>query len=182
MRAWVAVPSVLLACLLVAPTAVAHLGAVETEASSTTEAPSDVFQHVGCIPFCETQTTQDGYVSPVTVVESGATVTWVVLEGTLHTATSDVPSEDLPSMLMGQSPQPRDWCMDTEIPLYGAPGEATFRIEDGQLAVYEPKSPAEGWEVCDEALALPGGGFALSYHCNYHPRLQHGAIVVLPPG
>lgn len=179
MRSWVAVPTVALACILLVPAAAAHLGAVETDPSEEVDRRAEMFSHIGCVPTCETQTSEDGYVSPVTVVESGSTVEWVILQGTLHSATSDVPSEDLPGMLVDGTPPFRPGvCMDTEIAQYD-PGQATLRLQDGQLQVYEPKNAEAGWETCEEAIALPGGGFALSYHCSYHPRSQHGAIVVL---
>lgn len=166
---------VLLALLFLAPTGAAHVGAVETDPSTTTdEAPLPE-----CIPTCETQGTSLGNVPAVTVIESGATVTWTEVEGGTHTATSDVPHEDKPQLLLGE-PTFHDSCLDLTFGSY-VDGHAKFRINDGSLEVLHIDDTDAEWQPCPEAIGTAQAGFLLSYHCNVHPRFQQAGILVVPP-
>lgn len=176
MRSWVAVTLALLTIVLLAPTANAHLGAVETDAETPLET---TFEQSLCMPTCETGSSRLGYAPPATVVTNGSTVTWTLTTDNHHTATSDVPTEDKAEMLATGSAPFGEPCLDAFIADYD-PGVATFEIRNGTLQVLHSDDPDATWQPCDEAIALPGGAYALSYHCTVHPRFQHGMIVVLP--
>lgn len=175
MRAWVAILSAALAITALAPAASGHIGAVQNDAAGA----QTVSEEDLCIPTCENLARSEGYISAVTVIQNNTTVAWATDDNGVHTVTSDVAADDKPAMITGGPPPFRDWCIQSEIQPY-SPARITFSIHDGRLKVFEEKRPDAGWRVCPQAQALPGGALLLSYHCNYHPRLQHGAVVVLP--
>lgn len=162
----------LLAVLLIAPAGGAHIGAMDAESGSDTD-DGDAF----CVPVCGVATTRAGNVPPATVVESGGTVTWTIAEGSFHTATSDRLPEDLVTTVVHNERTWADVCLDVGIV---GPTDATFRIQEGVLQATPGDGTNPSWSTCSEAVSLEGGGFALAYHCNAHPRNQHGVIHVVP--
>lgn len=180
MRGWIALGGLTL-LLVVAGVATAHAPATDVE----TEAASDTDDTPACVPLCETRATRSGYASPATVVQPGTTLVWTSADADSHTATSDVPTEHKPSAIVNGAPAyGHDPCLDVNLS-EGDPGKARVDVRDGQLAVLgedELDEPADQqtWKACGEAIALPGGGWLLTYQCTKHPQLQHGALVVSP--
>jgi len=164
----------LVVAMMVAPPAQAHVGAMETNGGE-----SDTVPDQGCVPVCPVQMTSVGNAPAVTVIESGGTVSWEVLSGTYHTATSDVPTEHKAQLVVGGESTLYDSCMNVAI-FSPQTASATFRIQGDTLEVFEPGKEDPSWTPCEEALPLEDGSFLLSYHCNDHPRFQQSAIVVLP--
>lgn len=166
-----------LALLLLVPSGAAHVGAVEVGASPSAEESAQALEDPLCVPVCGIQNTRLGNAPPATVVESGGTITWTIAEGSVHTATSDrLPGDLVTTVVHGQSTE-GDVCLDVGI--FG-PTTATFRIHDGMLQATPGDGTDPSWSTCDEAVPLEDGGFALTYHCNIHPRFQHGVIHVVP--
>jgi plastocyanin len=110
-----------------------------------------------CVPSCGVPSSTLGYVPPVTVVASGATVTWSALDEA-HTATA----EGAPLCFnVGYGPN--------------NPGSATFRVD--ATSMYARVGATE--RVCASATALPDGSFALRYRCVFHGTMN-GVIIVIP--
>lgn len=170
MRSALAPLSLVTALVIVASSGLAHLGAVEAQ-----PAPADGGEDPLCLPVCEVATSRAGNAPPVTVVESGGEVTWTVLEGSYHTATSNEPTEDTDNHL--QNEWTEAGCLDAFV---SPRATVAFRVDGGALEVYHLDATDPSWRTCEEAIGLPDGSFVLSYHCNVHPRFQHGAILVTP--
>lgn len=163
--------SALAVLVIVSSGGLAHLGAVEVEPTPAEGGGEDPL----CLPVCEVATSRTGNGPPVTVVESGGEVTWTVLEGSYHTATSNEPAQDTDEHLQNQGTDPG--CLDAFV---SPRATVAFRIDADALEVYHLDAEDPSWQTCEEAIGLPDGSFLLSYHCNVHPRFQHGAILVVP--
>lgn len=159
-----------LAIVLVASSAGAHVGAVDVETSN------EQTPEAACVPLCEVQTTRLGNAPPVTVVESGETVTWTIAEGSYHTVISDDGGQDKRTTVVQGSGAGVDGCLHLQV--FG-PSSAEFRIQDDQLQALDLGEDDPEWQTCEEAVAM-GGGFLLSYHCGIHPRFQNSALLVVP--
>lgn len=115
-----------------------------------------------CAPSCTVLTVDNAFVPPVTVVESGATLTWAPapLARNPHTSTA-----------VGDAP-----CFNA---FYGAgsTARATLTLVDGQLLA---RTGNGADKPCLDALMMPGGAARLSYVCLLHPSTMVGELVVLP--
>lgn len=170
--------------LVLAPGAGAHAAEVDVQTDRPASNVASSFEESACIPTCEVAATPFGNAPPVTVVESNATVTWVTQVAFGHSATSDYPVEDKPTLLVQNSPTFDDYCLDVGTRA-DSPGSARLAIRDGQLAVlsedqFDEPTSDQTWNVCEEAIGLEDGAFALSYHCQNHPRFQNSLLVVVP--
>lgn len=106
-----------------------------------------------CAPSCAVVTNDYSYVTPITVVTTGATITWSSI-GLPHTASAP------------------DYCFNVAYS-GSAPGSATFRTEAGQLFVKVGNIEKK----CAGAAALPDGTTVLPYVCILHQNMR-GVIVV----
>lgn len=169
--------------LALAPGASAHAAETAVHSDPPALATQQSFEELACVPTCDVLMTPWANAPPVTVVESGAVVTWTAQVAASHTATSDEPADKV--QLVQNEPVFADPCLDVTINSE-ADGQARLAIRDGRLAVLsqdqfdEPPSN-QTWDVCEEAIGLEDGAFALSYHCNVHKQLQHSVLVVVPP-
>lgn len=109
-----------------------------------------------CAPSCDVPSTTAGFVPPVVVVSSGATVTWASTDGFAHTAT-----------------EIEGFCFHAAV-TKASPGRATFRVEDGVLYA---KTPDRAEKACASATKLDDGSFLLRYECLYHPSMV-GELVI----
>jgi plastocyanin len=161
------------ALLVVASGAVAHLGSVDVEPEPETT------DEALCVPVCEVDSNREAYVPGLVVVEDGGTVTWSSADGDPHTVTVN-PAQDTPQIVAeGSSSFYPDACVDAEMQP-GFPVEVSFAIREDGLHAKVTSSFGADWRACEAAQAVPGGGWLVTYHCQLHPRLQHGAILVLP--
>lgn len=121
---------------------------------------------ITCPDACTIGATSEGYLPPVVVVTEGALVSWEAIDGTPHANTD-----------AGLSVDP---CMFVDIPGGEVSEPIAFEILDGELRVRDDLGPNETTTACANAVALPNGGFAISYFCVLHPQLMRGALVVQP--
>lgn len=164
-------PGFLVALVLVAPGANAHLGAVDVEPEpASAEDPL-------CVPVCTVDSQRRGYTPGLVVVEDGATVSWTSADGDGHTVTEN-PVQDTPEMIAeGSSDYYPDACFDVHFQPGGL-AEVTFDIREDGLYALEASAFDADWQRCEEAIPV-AGGWLVTYHCQFHPQLQHGAILVL---
>lgn len=186
MRLWVSVGIAAVVLGLLAPGAGAHLGAVDVSVDEEHQlaAASSSSEEGSCVGPCEVLMTPWGNAPPVTVLESGGTVTWKAQIAQTHTATSDYPIEDKDNLVQGQPYYRTDVCLHVGVNS-DSPGKARFAIRGGQLAVlyesdFDEPPENQDWVTCEEAIGLEDGAWALSYHCNTHQEFQHGLLVVVP--
>jgi plastocyanin len=178
-RGWTTLAT-LAALLALAGLASAHAPAVEATADEPAAAETGPLG--ACVPTCEVDARRTANAPPVLAVESGATVTWTSADGGQHSATSDEPAEHKPELLLdATAPLRPDACLDVTFQP-GGPGQVRFEVRDDGLHALETSAFDADWQRCEEAIALPGGAWALSYHCKFHPRFQQGLLQVLPPG
>ncbi len=162
-----------LALVLVIPPALGHAPATDTDPQPT------AFEDATCVPTCTVHATNTGNPPVVTTVAPGNNVTWESLDGNPHSAHSDIPEEHKPGTLAGGASPAYDGCLQ----LFFSethPGTATFLAHNGMLHVDQDERDEP--VACTEAIALPGDGWLLSYHCSIHPQFQHALVHVLPPG
>lgn len=113
-----------------------------------------------CLPSCTVPGHERaGFLPPVTLVESGATLTWTAPDNVAHTATDA-----------------KGFCFHTAFN-GNTPGTSTFRLVGGVLV---GESPGRAPKVCAAATPLPDGSFVLPYVCLYHPLAMTGQLVVRP--
>lgn len=112
-----------------------------------------------CVPSCSVPSqTSAGFLPPLTMVTSGAVMTWSSLD-VGHSA-SEVSDADA--------------CFDVRY-TRARPGSATFVVADGTLLAANVGEPLA---ACEGALASPDGSFAVPYVCYLHPNTMTGTIVV----
>lgn len=105
-----------------------------------------------------------GFLPPVLVVKSGATVTWGSTDPERHVNIEG-------AAMLGQ-----DECFATWFDSFTA-GSARFEIADGELLggnLGDPLAP------CTTATFTPTGDAVLHYHCVIHPTTMRGVLVVEP--
>lgn len=168
--------------LALAPGASAHAAETTVHSDPPALATEQSFEELACVPACDVRMTPWANAPPVTVVESGAVVTWTAQVAQTHSATSDEPADKL--QLVQNQPVFADPCLDVSVNSE-ADGQARLAIRDGQLAVlsqdqFDEPTEDQTWDLCEEAIGLEDGAFALSYHCDVHKRLQHSMLVVVP--
>lgn len=109
-----------------------------------------------CVPSCSVYTSLAGYASPVTVVESGAAVTWIGSDVS-HTATADAMgcfSIGIPSGLLRKS-------SPITLTLNGTNVDATVN----------------GVTKTCAGTALPDGTVELGYRCAFHAAMRAALVV-----
>lgn len=116
-----------------------------------------------CLPTCDVVTVgaplpgrNPAFVPPLTVIESGSSVSWSSVDGRPHTATDDTDA----------------FCFWSDFDSV-TPGVVTFFIANAQLWAESDL----GFAVCDLATALPDGSFTNAYYCAYHPDMI-GQLVI----
>lgn len=108
-----------------------------------------------CVPSCDVIAQPFGYVSPVTVAQSGSTVSWTSLSG-------------------GHPTAPDSTCFVVQAS-ESTVGKATFRLDDERL--FAAVDNVE--KMCPDAVAAPDGSAILPYRCLIHPAMR-GVLVVTP--
>lgn len=116
-----------------------------------------------CVPTCEVVSagvrgTRLVFAPPVTVVQTGDTITWTSTDGLSHIASER--GDDCFFAWFGP----------------GFAGHAHFFVGEGGVHAAEVGQPLAR---CAEALALPDGSFLLDYWCPLHPEMV-GRILVEP--
>lgn len=144
-------------------TALALLGAMALTAGAVTPAVPAI-----CLDACEVPSHSFYYLPPVLTVQDGVTVTWTSLD-TVHVhVETPVTTSD------------QGTCFHDTSNVNGEEATVRFDIEDGQLlATTDPGTPQAETQVCQNAVGLEDGGFALAYHCTLHSQMR-GALVVVP--
>ncbi|MEA3200912.1 MAG: hypothetical protein QOE90_2340 [Thermoplasmata archaeon] len=141
-------------------TALLCLAALLALPLATTAAPPT------CADPCSINATSEGYVLPVATITSGSTV--VFTSSDIGHATADnAVLGDSPCFLLPESP--------------GSPSPVlTLTISGGHLvASYTDLDGRAHNATCNNAVALPDGGFALPYLCKIHTTMR-GLLVVEP--
>lgn len=118
-----------------------------------------------CLPGCTIEGQGLlGFIPPVVLVQSGATVTWRGLDYAGHINYEGLTNfdEGVSCFVARYADKVRD--------------SATFRLEDGVL--FAEQAGVE--KVCTFAVPLPGGAALLPYQCVLHPIAMKGALVVAP--
>ncbi len=188
MRAWVAASWVAVGLVLLSGAATAHPAGtmVTADDGEVAEVPAQTFEEAFCLPMCNTQARGEGNVPPVIVTESGTTLAWDAIGG-YHSVTSDtetgVVQEDQGQTVyvaIGDN-EDQETCLNAPV-LQTDTTEVLFEIGPGGLYVTDFTAQEPTPVLCDEAGALPDGGYAIMTHCEFHPRFQHQLIHVVPAG
>lgn len=117
-----------------------------------------------CASACEVVATSAGYVPPVQVVQSGATVTWTAVDAAHPTSNSLTSNGRCFLLPIGM----------------GTSGAVRFRIVGGELrATTSPGTGQAETQTCPGATALPTGDMLLRYQCVIHPQM-HAALLIQP--
>lgn len=116
-----------------------------------------------CAPSCTVQGLYLGYASPVTILTSGSSVTWVFLDplAAAHTATSSTGGSACMNMAFNAA--------------HAVTGQ--FVIQDEGLHALTPSVTGTRDALCTEASPLPDGTYVLPYFCLYHTHMR-GVLVV----
>lgn len=113
-----------------------------------------------CAGTCEIAGADAGYVAPVTLVESGASVVFTALDHGHVTADGGLPGSGFA-------------CFQVEFNPLQPSAAVRFDVADGAL-----HATKDGRTVrCDNAVALPNGDFELPYYCRLHTQM-HATLVV----
>jgi plastocyanin len=118
-----------------------------------------------CVPGCAAQGGVAGFVPPVLLVHSGATVAWSGLDSLAH--------ENVEGPGVGG---PASSCFTARFSGARA-GSATFVLQAGHVVALQ----AGVGTPCASAVLLPGGaGALLPYHCRIHPSTMNGVLLLVP--
>lgn len=161
------------ALVLVASGAVAHLSgvSVEAEPAASHEAPL-------CVPLCDVDSSRQGFVPGLVVVQEGVPVNWTSSDGDPHTASAN-PVQDTPGMIAeGSADHYPDACFDVHFQPGGS-GEVVFDVREDGLYAKETSTFGGQWQACQAATEL-AEGWLVAYHCAIHPQFQQAGILVLP--
>lgn len=127
--------------------------------------PNTASLPVLCQGSCEIAGGSTHFTPPAVAVESGATVNWVPDDANTH---ANIDAGTLDPCFFAPFNPTTSWPVRFDI--VGATVEATTTNDtnvDTTLA-------------CGNAVALPGGAFAINYFCVLHPVLMKGVLVVVP--